>query len=154
MAAKDAKKTTSPIGNFYYTVMPFAFKNAGATYQYTMTAIFHNMMHQVMENYVGDIVVMSKSREGHVQVLERVFERCKMYKLHVNPLKCAFGVIAGKFLGFLVHHRGISMDPAKAIAMATIWRPTVVKELKNFLGRVSYIRRFIPGLALVTHRLF
>ena len=35
MAAKDAEKTAfrTPIGNFYYTVMPFGLKNAGATYQ-------------------------------------------------------------------------------------------------------------------------
>ena len=59
MAAKDAEKTTfkTPIGNFYYTVMPFGLKNVGATYQRTMTAIFHDMMHNKMENYVDDIVV-------------------------------------------------------------------------------------------------
>ena len=68
----------------------------------------------------------------------------------MNPMKCAFGVFARKFLRFLVYHRGISVDPAKAIAIATMKRPTTVKELKSFLGRVSYIRRFVPGLTLVT----
>ena len=35
MAPKDAEKTAfrTPIGNFYYTVMPFGLKNAGVTYQ-------------------------------------------------------------------------------------------------------------------------
>ena len=65
-------------------------------------------------------------------------------------MKCVFEVSARKFLGFLVHHKGISVDPAKAIAIATMKRPTTVKELKSFLGRVSYIRRFVPGLTLVT----
>ena len=68
----------------------------------------------------------------------------------MNPMKCAFGVFAGKFLGLLVHHIGISVDPAKAIAIATMKRPTTVRELKSFLRRVSYIRRFVLGLALVT----
>ena len=47
MALKDAEKTAfkKPIGNFYYTVMPFGLKNAGATYQQEMSAIFHDMMH-------------------------------------------------------------------------------------------------------------
>jgi len=47
MTTKDAKKIDfrTPIGNFYYTVMPFGLKNVGATYQRTMTAIFHDMMH-------------------------------------------------------------------------------------------------------------
>ena len=65
-------------------------------------------------------------------------------------MKCAFGVSAGKFLGFLVHHRGISVDPAKTTAIATMKIPTTIRELKSFLGRVSYIRRFVPRLASVT----
>ena len=64
----------------------------------------------------------------------------------MNPLKCAFGVSFGKFLGFLVHSRGIDVNPA----IATMKPPTTVKELKSFLGKVLYIRRFIPGLASIT----
>ena len=64
MASRDAEKTTfrTPMGNFYYTVMPFRLKNAGATYQRAMTAIFHDMMHQELEDYVDDIVVKSRRR--------------------------------------------------------------------------------------------
>ena len=68
----------------------------------------------------------------------------------MNRTKCAFRVSAGKFLGFLVHHRGISVDPAKAIAIATMKRPITIRELKSFLRRVSYIRRFVLGLASIT----
>ena len=155
MAAKDAKKTAfkTPIENFYYTVMPFGLKNAKATYHRTMTAIFHDMMHKKMEDYVDDIVVKSKTRARHFQMFEQLFERCRKYKLHMNPMKCAFGVSAGKFLGFLVHHRSISIDLAKTIAIATMRRPTTVRELKSFLGRVSYNRRFVPGWASVTSSL-
>uniref|UniRef100_A0A2N9INS0 RNA-directed DNA polymerase n=1 Tax=Fagus sylvatica TaxID=28930 RepID=A0A2N9INS0_FAGSY len=124
MTPRDAEKTAfrTPIGNFYYTVMPFGLKNAGATYQRTMTAMFHDMMHCEIEDYVDDIVVKSKTRGDHFGILKKVFERCRLYKLKMNPLKCAFGVSAGKFLGFLVHQR----------------------------GKLSYIRKFIPGLAAVT----
>ena len=151
MAAKDAEKTAfrTPIGNFYYTVMPFSLKNVRATYKRTMTAIFHDMIHKEMEDYVDDIVVKSKTRTGHLRVHEQVFERCRKYKLCMNPMKCAFKVSAGKFLGFLVHHIGISVDPAITTAIATMKKPTTVRELKSFLGRVSYIRRFMPGLASV-----
>ena len=56
-------------------------------------------------------------------------------------------------MGFLVHHKGISVDPAKAMTIATMKRPTTVKELKSFLGRVCYIRRFVPELTSVTSSL-
>ena len=60
-------------------------------------------MHREIEDYVDDIVVKSKARENHFNVLKKVFERCRLYKFRMNPLKCAFVVSAGKFLGFLVH---------------------------------------------------
>ena len=99
--------------------------------------------------YCGKI----KDQGKHFQILEQVFERCRKYKLRMNPMKCAFGVSARKFLGFLVHHRSISVDPAKTKAIVTMKRPTTIWELKSFLGRVSYIRRFMPRLASVTSSL-
>jgi hypothetical protein len=152
MSLKDAEKTAfrTPIGNFYYIVMPFGLKNAGAMYQRTMTTIFYDMMYQEIEDYVDDVVVKSKTREDHLETLRRILERYRVYKLRMNPLKCAFGVSAGKFLGFLVHKRGIDVDPAKSTTIAIMKPPTNVKQLKSFLGRLSYIRRFIPGLASLT----
>ena len=82
--------------------------------------------------------------------MRKVFKRCRAFKLRMNPLKCTFGVSSGKFLGFLVHSRGIDVDPAKATTIATMRPLATVKELKSFLGKVSYIRRFIPGLASIT----
>ena len=149
MAPKDAEKTVfrTPVGNFYYTVMSFGLKNIGATYQRTMMAIFFDMMHHELEDYVDDIAVKLKRREDHVQILRKVFERCRTFKLRMNPLKYAFGVSFGEFLGFLVHSRGIDV---KVIAIATIKPPAMVKELKSFLGKASYIRRFILGLVSIT----
>ena len=76
-----------------------------------------------------------------------------MYKLRMNTMKCAFRVSTGKFLGFIIHHIGISVDPTKAMTIATMKRPTMIKELKRLLGMVSYIKRFVPGLASVISEL-
>ena len=99
---------------------------------------------------MDEIVVKSRRPENHVKVLRKVFEKCRLFNLRMNPLKCAFGVFVGKFLGFLIHSRGIDVDLAKAVAVATMNPPTTVKELKSFMGKVSYIRRFISSLALIT----
>ena len=117
MAPEDAKKTAfrTPKGNFYNKVMPFGLKNAGATYQRAVTTIFQDMMHKEIEDYVDDIVVKSGKGENHIAVLDRVFERCRANKMKMNPLKCAFGVSAGKFLGFVVHRNGIEPSKIKAI---------------------------------------
>ena len=73
MAPKDVEKNAfrTSMGNFYYTMMPFGLKNAGATYQRAMMAIFHDMMHQELEDYVDDIVVKSRKREEHFRVLKK-----------------------------------------------------------------------------------
>ncbi|KAL6189139.1 hypothetical protein ACLB2K_040529 [Fragaria x ananassa] len=72
MAIRDAEKTAFriPYGNFYYTVMPFGLKNAGATYQRTMTAVFLDMMGKEVEDYVDDLVVKSKTRKEHWSTLK------------------------------------------------------------------------------------
>ena len=77
--------------------------------------------------------------------------RGRSFKLRMNPLKCAFRVSSRKFLGLLVHSRGIDVDLAKATAIATRKPPATMKELKSFLGKVSYIQRFILGLASITY---
>ena len=115
-----------------------------------MTAIFHDMMHQKLEDYVDDILVKSRRREDHVKLLRKVFKRYRLFKSRMNPLKCAFGASVEKFLGFLFHSRGTDVDLAKAVAISTMKPPATVKELKSFLGKVSYIRRFILNLASIT----
>ena len=69
--------------------------------------------------------------------------------MRMNPLKYAFGVSSGRFLRFLVHQRGIDLDPTKAKVIATLTPPTTLKELRSFMGIVSFLRRFIPGLAKI-----
>ena len=118
--------------------------------KWAMTAIFHDKMHKEIEDYVYDIVVKSKTTGDHLTILRKVFERCRLYKLRMNPFKCAFLVTAGKFLGFLMHQRGIDVDPSKVQAITTMKPLVTLTHLKSFLGKLSYIRRFILGLAALT----
>ena len=103
-----------------------------------MTTIFQDMMHKEIEDYVDDIVVKSGKGENHIAVLDRVFERCRANKMKMNSLKCAFGVSAGTFLGFVVHRNGI--EPSKIKAILEMPPPTTLKQLKSLMGKISYIR--------------
>ena len=119
MAPKDEELTTfrTPKGIYYYKVMPFGLKIAGATYQRAMQRIFDDILHKNVECYVDDLVVKSKKRMEHLQDLRQVFERLHRYQLKMNPMKCAFGVTSGKFLGFIVRQRGIEIDRLKIDAI-------------------------------------
>ena len=97
--------------------MTFGLKNTGATYQRAMNLIFHDLLGVILEVYIDDVVVKSDAEQSHLADLRLVFERMRQYGLKMNPLKCAFVVSAGKFLGFIIHQRGIEIDSGKIEAI-------------------------------------
>ena len=117
------------VGLFEYMVMTFGLKNAGATYQRAMNYIFHDLIGKLVEIYIDDVVVKSASAGGHLEDLRQVLERTRRFGLRMNPKKCAFGVSAGQFLGFLAHERGIEIDLKSQEAIRTMRPPTTKKEL-------------------------
>ncbi|XP_050217340.1 uncharacterized protein LOC126668171 [Mercurialis annua] len=145
--SKTAFRCLGSIGTFEWVVMPFGLRNAGATYQRAMNAIFHDLLGKTMEVYIDDVVVKSKLMKDHLKNLEEAFRRMRVHCLKLNPLKCAFGVKAGNFLGFLVHERGIEVDQNKTKAIREAKPPRNKTELQRFLGQVNYLRRFISNLA-------
>ncbi|RVX20873.1 Transposon Ty3-I Gag-Pol polyprotein [Vitis vinifera] len=115
----DEEKTAfiTPHDLYCYRVMSFGLKNAGSTYQRLMTKIFKPLIGHTVEVYIDDIVVKSKTREEHVLHLQKVFHLLRKYDMKLNPSKCAFGVSAGKFLGFMVSQRGIEVSPEQVKAV-------------------------------------
>ena len=63
--------------------------------------------------------------------------------MKLNPSKCAFGVSSGKFLGFMVSHRGIEANPNKIQAILDMKPPQNIKEVQSLTGRVAALNRFI-----------
>ena len=104
LALEDQGKTAfiSPDANYHYTVMPFGLKNAGATYQRMMTRMFRNKIGRTVEVHIDDMVVKSKQEGRYIKDLQGAFEVLQQHKLRLNAEKCAFGVGAGKFLGYLI----------------------------------------------------
>lgn len=151
IAHEDCNKTAfrcpKSLGLYEYVAMPFGLKNAGATYQRAMDSIFKDMIGKIMEVYIDDILVKSNDFSGHKEHLIKSFTRMREYHLKMNPLKCAFGVKASNFLGFLIHKNGMEIDQNKAKAVLAAKPPSNKKELQRFLGQVNYVRRFMANLA-------
>ena len=89
-------------GVYYYKVMPFGLKNAGATYQRLVNKMFNKQIGRNMEVYVDDMLVKSKEKLAHLNNLKETFATFKQYQMRLNLRKCVFGVASGKFLGFMV----------------------------------------------------
>ena len=67
-----------------------------------------------VEVYVDDMLAKSLDKEKHLDDLQETFDTLRWYNIKLNPSKCAFGVSFGKFLGFMVSHRGIEANPIKS----------------------------------------
>ena len=134
MALEDLEKTTfiTEWGTYCYRVMPFGLKNAGVTYQRVATTLFHDMMHRD----VDDMIVKSRCKADHLEVLERFFERIQKFILRLNSKKCTFGVTSRKFLGHMVHERGTEVNPYKMKAILDMPVPKTEKEIRGFLSRL------------------
>ena len=131
LALVDQEKIVlfTPTGNYHYKIMPFGLKNAGSTYQKMMTTIFEPQLRKNIEIYIDNMVVKSKLESEHINGLGNIFEILRRHKLRLNASKCSFGVGSGKFLGYMVTHRGIEVNPDQIKAINNLQPPWNPKEV-------------------------
>jgi hypothetical protein len=127
--------------------MTFGLKNAITTYQRAMNLIFHDLLGIIVEVYIDDVIVKSDSMDGHLADLRLALERMRWYGLKMNPIKCAFSVSAGKFLGFIIHEHGIEIYPNKIESINKVELPQCKNDMQKFLGKVNYFRQFMSNLS-------
>ena len=87
-----------------------------------VTQMFETQIGRNMEAYIDDMVVKSRKVEEHLVDLRETFLVLREYKLHLNTSKCSFGVSSEKFLGYMITHRGIKVNPEqiRAIIVCTL----------------------------------
>nr|KYP58883.1 Retrovirus-related Pol polyprotein from transposon opus [Cajanus cajan] len=142
-ADEDKTAFIADQATYYYRVMPFSLKNARATYQRLMDKVLAEQLGRNAEAYVDDMVVKSDNVSRHFADLQESFDTLARYQLKLNPAKCSFGVQAGKFLGFLLTHRGIEANPNKCSAIINMRSPATVKEVQQLAGRMASLSRFL-----------
>ena len=145
MDPDDQEKTlfVTAQGTYCYRVMPFGLKNAGATYQRLVNRMFQKQIGTTMEVYIDDMLVKSTTAELHIAHLSEAFQILRNYNMKLNPAKCAFGVSVGKFLGFIVNHRGIEANPDKIKAVLDMPSPSGIKEVQRLTGRIAALSLFV-----------
>jgi len=147
LAEESQEKTafSTKEGQYCFTRMPFGIAAAPGTFQELMTKVLGNVKGAVV--YLDDILVYSKSKTEHVQILEKVLKKIKEAELRVNPEKCHFLKKQVKYLGHIIDKEGIKTNPEKIEAIKLFGKPSCTKKLKSFLGICNYYRRFINNYA-------
>lgn len=115
MNPSDAAKTAfvTDLGVFAYKKMPFGLKNVESTYQHLVDQVFQNQIRRNVEMYIDDIVIKSRRPSDFPHDLWETLESMWHVGCILNPDKCSFGVQAKKFLGYLVSHQGLGINPNK-----------------------------------------
>ena len=134
--------------------MPFGLTNAPATFQRLMSHAFKEYLRVFLEIFMDDLCVHSLSRADHIEHLRLVFEKCRVYRICLNPDKCKFMVRQGKILGHIVSANGISTDEEKIKVIVELPRPIHAKGVQIFMGHCGYYRRFIYMYADVARPLY
>jgi hypothetical protein len=93
--------------------------------------------------FFDDILIYNKSWEDHVQHDDKVLQILKGQQLYAKPSKCFFGVKEVEYLGHIVSHEGVKVDPNKIKAMMDWPIPKTLKNIRGFLGLTGYYRKFV-----------
>ena len=92
---------------------------------------------------MDDMLVRSLDEQKHQDDLQETFDTLKRYNMRLNSSKCVFRVSFGKFLGFMVSHKGIEANPDKIQSILDMKPPRSIKEVQSLIGRVATLNRFV-----------
>ena len=105
--------------------------------------MFKPKLSKNIEVYIDDMVVKSKVVSEHVGDLGDIFEILRKHKLCLNASKWSFGMGSGKFLGYMVTHCGIEVDPDQVKTINSLQPPQNPKEVQKLTGMTIALNWFI-----------
>lgn len=142
-------------GLFEPLVMFFGLTNSPATFQTMMNDIFQDLIADgVVCVYLDDILIFTKTLEEHRRITRIVLDRLREHKLFLRADKCEFEKTEIEYLGVIISHNEVRMDPVKVAGVADWPTPTSRKEVSSFLGFLNFYRRFVEGFSKHARPLF
>ena len=118
-------------------MVPFSLTQALAYFQALISEVLKGLSHFTIA-YLDDNIIFSKTKEGHLQHLEIIFQRLCEAGLKLKQSKCSFMKLHIVYLGHLISENGIELMPDKLSAIKEMPAPRSQKEIKQFLGLVGY----------------
>jgi hypothetical protein len=130
-------------GLYELTVMSFGLTNAPAYFMDLKNKVFMEYLDRFVVVFIDDILIYSKNESDHEEHLRLVLQKLRDNQLYAKFSKCEFWIDKVPFLGHIISNGGIAVDPAK-VKEVVVWSiPTIVTEVRSFLGLAGYYRRFI-----------
>ncbi|XP_064462921.1 uncharacterized protein K02A2.6-like [Ornithodoros turicata] len=152
--AEDSRHITTfsaHCGIYRYKRLNFGISSAAEVFQEVIRQVINGV--EGVINASDDIIVSGKTIEEHNQRLHLVLQRLSKAGLVLNAKKCVFRRTSLKFFLLLFTSEGIKPDPEKVKSICRLSQPKDVREIRSFLGMVTYCARFLPRLAQVVEPL-
>lgn len=138
----------TPFGRYRYSRLPYGLSSAPEVYHRAMVEHFSDI--EGVEIFVDDILVHAPTEALHDSILKRVLDRCRQINLTLNRDKCRFKRQEVTYLGHLISTQGLQADPRKVEAIVKMPVPKNKEDVRRFLGMVTYLSKFCPGLSELT----
>jgi hypothetical protein len=110
---------------------------------------FEGLIGKFMVDYQYYLTIHSKTRSSHIHHLRKVFGRCRLYGVSLNPQKTLFVATERKLLCHIVCKEGIYIDPEKVRAINELNPRSSKKGVQSFCGKINFERRFVPNYASI-----
>jgi len=145
--AKTAFRTR--YGHYEFLVLPFGLTNAPTLFMDLMNRVFQPYLDKFVVVFIDDILVYSNSFEEHEEHLRQTLQTLRDHQLYAKLSKCEIWLKRVTFLGHVISTEGVFVDPQKVEAVLKWERPTLITEIRSFLGLAGYYRIFIEGFSLI-----
>jgi hypothetical protein len=126
--------------------MPFGVKNGPPTFQRVVSMDFRKYLNHFMKIFLDDFIIYS-DLESHLLKLKLCFQKCRKYRINLNPDKCAFMVFSGLILGYIISKEGKVPDLKKVQTIVNM--PIFINPQQNqvFNGMAQFYKCFIKNFA-------
>lgn len=146
--AEESKKflvINTPFGLFQFQRLPFGVASAPGIFQRFMEEVVAGVPNCAV--YLDDIIVTGKTNDEHIDNLNEIFSRFTRNGLRCKREKCRFGAESIEYLGHVISSAGIQPSEKRLDAIKLMPRPTNVKEVEAFIGKINYYNKFVPNFS-------
>jgi Reverse transcriptase (RNA-dependent DNA polymerase) len=119
-----------------------------------MDDIFEDLIEEgIVIIYMDNMFLSAKMKEQLRENTKRVLQRLMENNLYLKPKKCEFCKEKIEWLGMVIQEGKITMDPGKLKGIQDWPAPTMVKQVRGFLGFGNFYQCFIRGFSEVARPL-